>query len=263
MAGNPIETDAFKDYYQILHLHPDADAVMVDQAYWHLARLYNAAIPIDATVRTKLEELNEAYSVLRAPEVRKEYDKIRNAVLGVGALPLPPQPEPERLPLSVMERQRPRPRAAIPAAEHQPRPWRHRLRIAFQLFTLPAWQMGATTGVILALATAALISGTRPELAITLLVLGLAITTIPLLRSIRHLPTLPKPTLQLPSLRPPTFSHASPTHAADTDALRQSTQAILERWRANTGDPGASQPPPFPMPPPPPATDERGPADAR
>ena len=111
MVMDPAETQpSFKDYYQILRLHPDAEAVIVDQVYWHLARLYNTAIPDDATFREKLEELNEAYRVLRSSELRQQYNQRRDAVLGKGTLPSLPEPEPEPPPLAVMEKQHAQPR---------------------------------------------------------------------------------------------------------------------------------------------------------
>ncbi len=111
MVMDPAETQpSFKDYYQILRLHPDAEAVIVDQVYWHLARLYNTAIPDDATFREKLEELNEAYHVLRSSELRRQYNQHRDAVLGKGTLPSLPEPEPEQPPLAVMTKQHAQPR---------------------------------------------------------------------------------------------------------------------------------------------------------
>ena len=90
MTQESIESEQpFRDFYEVLHLHPEADAAMVDQAYWHLARLYNAAIPDDTEAREKLDDLNEAYSVLRSAELRGSYDQVRNELLGEGALPFP------------------------------------------------------------------------------------------------------------------------------------------------------------------------------
>ena len=126
MVMDPAKTQpSFKDYYQILRLHPDAEAVIVDQVYWHLARLYNAAIPDDATYREKLEELNEAYSVLRSSELRRQYNQRRDAVLGKGTLPSLPEQESQPLPLAVMTKQHAQPRGSS-----QPRPpWTARFHL--------------------------------------------------------------------------------------------------------------------------------------
>ena len=142
MVMDPAETQpSFKDYYQILRLHPDAEAVIVDQVYWHLARLYNTAIPGDASFREKLEELNEAYSVLRSSELRQQYNQRRDAVLGKGTLPSLPEPEPEPLPLAVMTKQHvqpreePHPKPFGIARLHLPRLWKSLTR---RLTALPA-----------------------------------------------------------------------------------------------------------------------------
>lgn len=63
-----------KDYYQLLGVTPDADLRTIDQAYWNLARAYNASLALDAEAKAKLEELNEAYSVLGSRFRRKAYD---------------------------------------------------------------------------------------------------------------------------------------------------------------------------------------------
>src|SRR3990172_5079027 len=100
--ARPLDEPAisFKDFYQVLQLQPDADSEMIDQAYWHLARVYNTES--DSSVRSKLDELNEAYSVLRSPALRAAYDKIRNGVLGERAPPAPPPLHPPPPPLPVM-----------------------------------------------------------------------------------------------------------------------------------------------------------------
>ncbi len=94
----------FKDYYLILKVHPGADASMIEVAYWHLARRYNAEMRSVSSARTNLNDLNEAYRVLGSPSRRREYLATRNAVLGEGALPVPPPQPSAPLPLRVMER---------------------------------------------------------------------------------------------------------------------------------------------------------------
>ena len=111
----------FEDYYYVLDLHPDADSMAIDEAYWRLARAYNAALRTDASARPRLDRLNEAYQVLASPKLRREYDEVRNAVLGEGAPPQAPRAKPPPPPLVVMERQRPKPRTATEA--QRPRRW--------------------------------------------------------------------------------------------------------------------------------------------
>jgi hypothetical protein len=112
MFGAAKRDKPFKDYCLVLQVHPEADAVMIDNAYWHLAKRYNEAAAYDPKAREKLEELNEAYIVLGSAERREAYMIERARMLGEGALPEPPVPEKAPLPLSVMNRQRPREREA-------------------------------------------------------------------------------------------------------------------------------------------------------
>ncbi len=110
MFGAAKREKPFKDYCLILQVHPEADAAMIDAAYWHLAKRYNQATAFDPKARAKIEELNEAYIVLGNAEKRDEYMKVRAQVLGEGALPQVPKPVPPSPPLTVMSRQRPRER---------------------------------------------------------------------------------------------------------------------------------------------------------
>ena len=144
--ARPLDEPAilFKDFYQILQLQPDADSEMIDQAYWHLARVCNTES--DSWARSKLDELNEAYSVLRSPALRVAYDKIRDGVLGERAPPAPPRVQPPRPPLPVMNKQRDRsPAETADDVVEDPRPRRGKLgapslvqKLA-RLATLPRW----------------------------------------------------------------------------------------------------------------------------
>ena len=100
----------FKDHYQTLQVHPEADASMIEAAYWHLARRYNAAKRFDSSAIEIMDDLNEAYSVLGSPSHRKEYRRDRNAVLGEDALPTPPPQPSQPPPLRVLERSKVRPK---------------------------------------------------------------------------------------------------------------------------------------------------------
>ncbi len=106
----------FKDFYQVLQLQPDADSGLVDQAYWYLARVCNETSGPIATA--KLDDLNEAYSVLRSPALREAYNKIRDRALGQGAPPTLPRSEAPRPPLHMMSRQQSQ-RPAPPASAVQ------------------------------------------------------------------------------------------------------------------------------------------------
>jgi len=63
-----------RNYYEVLGLAQFADGVMVDQAYWHLAKTYQTLAVADPRARLLLDELNEAYAVLGTPRLREEYD---------------------------------------------------------------------------------------------------------------------------------------------------------------------------------------------
>ena len=230
---SPQAQTPFKDYYQILHLHPEADAAMVDQAYWHLARLYNAAVATDSSSKAKLDELNEAYSVLRSPSLRKEYDRVRDVMLGEDAAPLPPpEPKPEPPPLTVMTKQRPKPRAeAEPDDAPQPRP-RRLPRPRAERFSIPPLQSLASALVLVALAVAALVTGTQPALAIGLAVIGVIFAMFPVVRNLPRFPELPRAGLHLPSIRAPRLPERPLQPSMDADTLRRSTEAMRARWRS-------------------------------
>jgi hypothetical protein len=234
------EEFTFKDYYEVLHLHPEADAAMVDQAYWHLARLYNAAIPTDSTARPMLEELNEAYSVLRTPELRDEYDSLRDAVLGVGALPEPRAVAAEPPPLSVMEKQRAKPKdvsdeqeqehapvnVVAPKARSLPRP---QLKLSVKSIVVPNWQSVVVLAALLVLAGAAIMAGSEPAIVLLALIVGVGFTVIPVMARAPRFLSLPRPQVALPAIGPP-----NPRQNLDTARLRDSTEAMLARWRENT-----------------------------
>lgn len=222
--------ESFKDYYQLLHLHPSADAAMVDQAYWHLARLYNQESATNPEARRKLDALNEAYSVLRSPQAREAYDKLRNEVLGEGALPVAPSPAPASPPLPVMAKQRPRARVVTPeGAEVR----QERLPLRGELFGVLPWQSLLGCVVIAALAAAALMSGVPALLVFALLIIGLALLLLPLVRKLPHLIVFPSPEFHMPAIRPPrvTDHHLTSAPSIDTDTLRRSTEAMRRRWR--------------------------------
>lgn len=125
-----------RDYYEVLRLHPSADHEMVVQAYWHLAHKYKIAMARDAFAEHALEELNGAFDVLGAPDLRAEYDSARSQ----------------------------RPATYFDSSE----PETKRVSIEVCFWNLPAWQgMLAATSTI-ALAVVALASGAEPLLVLCL-----------------------------------------------------------------------------------------------
>ena len=170
--------DQFKDYCLILQVHPEADAGMVEAAYWHLARRYNEQADTDPLAMAHLDDLNEAYSVLGTPSKRAGYFQVRNAVLGIGTLPSAPIPEPERPPLAVMAKQRPQSRANEPAKPSR----KFDLRIV--RFVEPSWQNTLLVLITLTLATSMLAISANLALVLALLALSMLISSAPLVRNV-------------------------------------------------------------------------------
>jgi curved DNA-binding protein len=67
----------FKDYYQTMHLAPDATQAEVKRAYRKLARKYHPDVSQEKNAELKFKELGEAYEVLKDPEKRARYDALR------------------------------------------------------------------------------------------------------------------------------------------------------------------------------------------
>lgn len=64
------------DYYSILNLPPKADLAGVENAYARLSDELALRLEVDETSAVALRRVNEAYSVLSRPELRREYDKV-------------------------------------------------------------------------------------------------------------------------------------------------------------------------------------------
>jgi hypothetical protein len=214
----------FRDYCLILQVHPEADAAMIDAAYWHLAKRWNEGAPHDSHASRRMEELNEAYSVLGSPDRREEYMKVRAEVLGTNALPVPPPPTPEKPPLAFMARQRPKPREPEAAVEQVRKLW-----------APSAISSALAIPFVLALAVAAFLAGGSPAIVAGLLAVGLLFTAAPLASAI------PKLHLALPSTRLRTplgkrRAHLPRRRAAtvtpiDTERMHSSTKSRTEQLR--------------------------------
>lgn len=73
---------AFKDYYAILMVHPQAEAFVIEAAYKRLAREYHPDLRTNVgnprhqhDQHEKMLEINEAYEVLSNPNRRKSFDQ--------------------------------------------------------------------------------------------------------------------------------------------------------------------------------------------
>jgi curved DNA-binding protein CbpA len=63
------------DYYAILSLPPRADLMGIENAYARLSDDLARQTEVDETSKEALVRLNEAYSVLSRPELRRDYDR--------------------------------------------------------------------------------------------------------------------------------------------------------------------------------------------
>lgn len=66
-----------KDYYEVLQVHPSADAEVIESAYRRLSRKYHPDVNPNPDATARMQELNEAWSVLGDPAKRREYDRGR------------------------------------------------------------------------------------------------------------------------------------------------------------------------------------------
>lgn len=67
----------FKDYYKTLEIEPSADAKAIKAAYRKLARKYHPDVSKHENAEDKFQQVSEAYEVLKDPEKRAEYDRLR------------------------------------------------------------------------------------------------------------------------------------------------------------------------------------------
>lgn len=67
----------FKDYYKILNLSEKADAPEIKKSYRKLARKYHPDVSKEPNAEASFKEITEAHEVLKDPEKRAEYDRLR------------------------------------------------------------------------------------------------------------------------------------------------------------------------------------------
>ena len=85
------------DYYRILQVDPEADAEVITAAFRVLARRLHPDRDTSGVQEHRMAELNRAYSVLRDPQQRRQYDAERKLMepMGPGESPGRDQPRPQ------------------------------------------------------------------------------------------------------------------------------------------------------------------------
>jgi hypothetical protein len=238
-----------RDYYEILGLTPRADGPMVDAAYWHLVRKYQALAATNPRAHRMIDELNEAYGVLGNPRLRKQYDAFRDDVLIQSGMIQPVASKPK---------------ARKPKAEKAERPEkaepRHKEQKAHKPRSLPSFslpqihiQNGRTyglSGIIALLAFAAAWQGVSIVLVALALAGGLALALAPTVTKrigeldlgMPELPTVTIPQVKAPRINLGEISAIRELGAGgkddpgiDADTLRLSTAATISRWRQSVG----------------------------
>ncbi len=66
-----------KDYYQILQVASAADQEVIEAAYRRLARKYHPDVDTSPDATSRMQTINEAFTVLSSPAKRADYDRIR------------------------------------------------------------------------------------------------------------------------------------------------------------------------------------------
>lgn len=66
-----------RDYYATLQVDPGADPEVIEAAYRRLARKWHPDTNADPQAGDRMQELNQAYEVLRDPARRRGYDDVR------------------------------------------------------------------------------------------------------------------------------------------------------------------------------------------
>jgi hypothetical protein len=224
-----------RDYYEILGLTPRADGAMVDQAYWHLVRKYQALASTNIRAQHMIDELNEAYGVLGNPRLREQYDAFRDDVLIRAGMIKP-----------VKSKQPERERAPKEKAERKPKQERN---LNLPSVQLPEhWRTYAVSGVIALLAFAAAWQGVNIVLVVVALAAGLAFSLAPTLsRKMSELsfemPEVAIPDIKVPRVDVPKvpniklreFSGVDKEEGIDADTLSHSTRQTIARWRQSVG----------------------------
>lgn len=71
--GTTLEVYAFTDYYEVLEISPNANSETIDRIFRYFAQRYHPDNP-DTGNRLRFDEIVQAYSTLRDPVKRAQYD---------------------------------------------------------------------------------------------------------------------------------------------------------------------------------------------
>lgn len=223
-----------RDYYEILGLTPRADGAMVDQAYWHLVRKYQALAATNARARYMIDEVNEAYGVLGNPRLREQYDAFRDDVLIRSGMIQPVVSKPKR--------------AKAPKQESFETASKPKRNIKIPHVTL---RMYSASAIIALLAFAAAWQGVNIVLVVVALAAGLGFSLTPALTRRMAEMNFEMPQVALPAVRAPRIDLpkisefqvpglrelgvAQRDEGVDAETLRVSTRDTIARWRMSVG----------------------------
>lgn len=79
----------YKDYYEILGVQRDASESDIKQAYRKLAKKYHPDVSHEANNEERFKEVAEAYTTLKDPEKRAQYDRLGRRAPGESFTPPP------------------------------------------------------------------------------------------------------------------------------------------------------------------------------
>ncbi|MFP4321505.1 MAG: molecular chaperone DnaJ [Anaerolineales bacterium] len=74
-----------RDYYEVLELNRGASQEDIQKAFKRLARIHHPDVSDAPDAQARMQELNEAYQVLKDPDRRRAYDQFGHAGVNMGA----------------------------------------------------------------------------------------------------------------------------------------------------------------------------------
>lgn len=93
----------WKDYYELLQVHPIAEPEVVKAAYDRLARKYHPDVNSDQSAADRMANINEAYDILKDPAIRAQYDVAWRQHQGLATQPPKPMAIPQQITFADVE----------------------------------------------------------------------------------------------------------------------------------------------------------------